>query len=144
MFQESSPNRFTAELCKYWDSIPDERKAKITSIFLRTDGEPKHRTTFESVKISLIHVFQYTNVDLLVAARMAPGQSFLNPVERVMSVINIALQNVALSRTEGEDEFERTVNKCNSMNDIKKKCSSDMWIDSVEPVWALLGYRIEK
>ena len=56
-----------------------------------TDGGPDHRFTYESVKMSLIVVFRATNLDLLVPARCASGQSWINPVERIMSLINLAL-----------------------------------------------------
>jgi len=36
--------------------------------------------------------------DLLIAARTAPQQSWTNPVERIMSILNLGLQGVAIVR----------------------------------------------
>ena len=36
--------------------------------------------------------------DLLIAARTAPQQSWTNPVERIMSILNLGLQGVAIIR----------------------------------------------
>ncbi|KAH3885450.1 hypothetical protein DPMN_009444 [Dreissena polymorpha] len=38
------------------------------------------------------------HLDMLVTARTAPSQSYHNPAERVMSTLNLGLQNVALDR----------------------------------------------
>ena len=36
---------------------------------------------------------------MLIACRTAPGQSFIYPVERIMSLLNLALNEVALERS---------------------------------------------
>ncbi len=46
---------------------------------------------------------------MLVAVRCAPGQSFSNPVERIMCIINYALQNVATEREKCSDEVEGNI-----------------------------------
>ena len=95
VFQPSSPWRHAAEmqgLLQETDINP------ILMIF--SDGGPDHRLTYHSVKLSLIVLFKNLNLDLLVAGRTAPGHSWLNPVERIMSTLNIALQNTALARSE--------------------------------------------
>ena len=67
---------------------------------MMTDGCPEHRVNFESVKIPLIMMFKKLNLDFLVAIRTAPGHSYINIVERIMSILNIGFQNVALERKE--------------------------------------------
>jgi hypothetical protein len=52
-------------------------------LFLYTDGGPDHRITNISVKLSLISLFIALDLDLLVAVRTAPSQSYVNPAERV-------------------------------------------------------------
>ena len=67
-----------------------------------TDRGPEHRTTFNSAKIPLILMFHKLN--LLVALTTAPNQSYINLVERIMSLLNFAYQNVALERKESPSD----------------------------------------
>ena len=78
-------------------------------VLLVSDGGPDHRLTYYSVQISLLCVFIERN---LIAIRTCPYQSWQNIAERVMSTLNLGLQNVALCRKEMPEEFERlTANK---------------------------------
>ena len=43
---------------------------------------------FISVQLSMIDLFLNLNIDLLVIGRTASNHSWMNPVERIMSVIN--------------------------------------------------------
>ncbi|RIA89164.1 hypothetical protein C1645_825249 [Glomus cerebriforme] len=43
-----------------------------------------------------------------------------NPVERIMSILNLRLQCVGLMHQEMETELEEIMSKCNSMSDIRK------------------------
>jgi hypothetical protein len=43
-----------------------------------------------------------------------------NPIERIMSILNLGLQCVGLMRQEMDEELEEIMSKCNSMNDIRK------------------------
>ena len=56
-----------------------------------------------SVKLSLIAVFLDLDLDMLVALRTAPSNSWANPVERIMSIVNIGLQGVGVMRQKGSD-----------------------------------------
>ena len=49
------------------------------------DGGPDHRLTYYSVIISYIRVFY------LVAVQTAPNNNWLNPCERLMSILNLGL-----------------------------------------------------
>ena len=44
---------------------------------------------------------------MLVAARCTPGQSWYNTAKRIMSLLNIALQNCALERKASSEDTER-------------------------------------
>lgn len=92
IFQPSSPKQHAAEIKK----IASESIKPILCIY--TDGGPDHRNTYLSVQLSLICLFQSLDLDMLVAARTAPQNSYRNPVERIRSVINIGLQAVGLMR----------------------------------------------
>ena len=92
---------------------------------LFTDGGPDHRPTLLSVHLALIALFLRLNLDMLVAARTAPGHSFVNPVERIMSLFNIALYSVALERSKMSEQFESVLRRCNSMSEIRNTAASN-------------------
>ncbi len=61
------------------------------SLCVHLHGGPDHRISYLSVQISLICLFFTLDLDMLVAARTAPHHSFRNPVERIVSLLNIGL-----------------------------------------------------
>ena len=73
---------------------------------MMTDGGPEHRVNFESVKILLILMFKQLKLDSLIVIRTAPGKSYVNIVERIMSALNVGFQNVALEREQSGSEKE--------------------------------------
>ena len=137
VFQSSNPFRHAVQLI----SIIKESQ-EIPPIFLKfTDGGTDHRNTLESVKCALICLFKELDLDFLVAARCAPGQSWTNPAERIMSILNIGLQNCALSRNKMQEDIEHELKRCNGMDDIRTRSASKLliraaWTDSVSPVQA--------
>ena len=74
-----------------------------------SDGGPDHRVTFGSVKVSNVCLFKALDLDMLVYVQTCPYQSWQNITERVMSTLNLALQNVSLSRSSMPSEFEALV-----------------------------------
>ena len=84
-----------------------------------TDEGPEHRVNFESVKISLILMFKQLKLDSLIAIRTAPGQSYVNIVEQIMSILNIGFQNVALEREESGSDEE--IRKCKDLSKLHQK-----------------------
>ena len=62
-----------------------------------------------------------TEVELLVALRTAPRQSWQNLAECVMSLVNAALQNVATERPPCREEDEKELSTCNKIKSIRKK-----------------------
>ena len=69
--------------------------------------------------MSLIALYLKLDLDYLLAARTAPCHSWRNPVERIMSTLNLRLQCVGPMR-EGSEKFEREASKCNAMKDLRK------------------------
>ncbi len=64
----------------------------------------------------------------------APTQSWGNPVERVMSLLNLGLQGVALARDELEDEvYEIDFKKCNGM--VALRNAAKAYEMSEDPKW---------
>lgn len=95
-FEPSSPLRHASELSRLI-----RRDAELKPIlFLYTDGGPDHCLPFLSVQLSLIALFLSFDLDYLCAARTAPYHSWRNPVECIMSVVNLGLQCVGLERQE--------------------------------------------
>ena len=78
-------------------------------LLIYTDGGPDHCSNYMSVKLSLIALFRSLNLDMLAALRTAPSNSWANPVERIMSIINIGLQGVGLMRRKMSDDFENDI-----------------------------------
>lgn len=59
-------------------------------VLLISDGGPDHRITFLSAKVALIALFPSLEMDMLIAIRTCPYQSWSNMAERVMSTLNLA------------------------------------------------------
>ena len=105
MLQPSSALRHAAEQSKILSSnFPDSPIVVFVS-----DGGPDHRLGFYSVKISLLCLFIELDLDMLIAVRTCPYQSWQNIAERIMSTLNLGLQNVALCRKAMPEEFEKMV-----------------------------------
>ena len=90
IFQKSSPLRHGAELTK-------EIENATSMLLLVTDGGGDHNVTHASVQANLIVTFVILDLDFLFAMRTCPTQSWTNLAERVMSILNIALQNTPLA-----------------------------------------------
>lgn len=108
-----------------------------------SDGGTDQRNTLESVKSACICLFKELDLDMLIIARCAPGNSWVNPAERIMSILNLGLQNCAFERKDDEGEFK----SCHSMNQIrdhieKKPQSKETWVSSIEPVQSTVNKRL--
>ena len=102
-----------------------------------TDRGLKHRVNFEYIKIPLILMFKQLKLDSLIAIRAAPRQSYVNIVERIMSILNIGFQNVSLEREESESDEE--IRKCIDLSELRQKPTiKDDWQKSVQPLVKLL------
>jgi hypothetical protein len=116
VFQPSSALRHSSEwlkcLHKKYVTLPE-------MLIIYTDGGADHRTTFGSVQIAMICLFLKGNFDFLAAVRTAPYHSWTNPAERVMSIINLGLQGVALKRSDMSPNSERIFKNLGTMEDIR-------------------------
>lgn len=75
---------------------------------------------------------------------MCSLSEYIDPVERVMSVLNLGLQSVGVMRQEMQRGFEKQISGLNTMADIRNKVMKDdalkNEIDScIKPVTDLLG-----
>ena len=115
IFQTSSPFRHAAILKKVTESLE-----KQPSIILKyTDGGTDQRNTLESVKCASICLFKEFNLDMLDSVRCAPGQSYINLAEHIMSILNYDLQNCATERAKIDEESEKLVKRANSMAQLR-------------------------
>lgn len=140
VFQSSDPFRHAAALVKILEN--QERRP----VMLRfSDGGTDQRNTLESVKLASISIFLETELDMLVIARCAPGHSWLNPAERIMSILNLGLQNCALERPTGDDDFEKKIKNCNSMAALREKSEvREKWLENMQPVQELVANRFKR
>lgn len=139
IFQQSSPMRHNSELHNLL--VNSEQQNPFLLIY--TDGGPDHRVNYLRVQLSLISLFVSLDLDLLVAVRTPPGHSWKNPVERIMSILNLGLQCVGLMRTEMDEEFEEIIKHCNSMEDIRNKAKEkpqlrEQLLNSLSPTIELM------
>ena len=141
VFQSSNPFRHAAMLTKILES--NEVKPPIMMRF--TDGGTDQRNTLESVRCSNICLFKEFNFDMVIHLRCAPGQSWINPAERIMSILNLGLQNVSLERKQGEEAIETKLKRCNSMADIRSKEDlKEQWGQLLEPVQRIIEDRFSR
>ena len=139
--EPSSPLRHAAELLHY---IEQQHSSVPPVLFTYTDGGPDHQITYLSVQLTLISIFLKLDLYFLCAARTAPAQSWKNPVERVMSILNLGLQSVGLMRKECGEESEGLLKNCNSLKQIRAATQQNPNLaneisDSIEPVKVLLS-----
>ena len=67
------------------------------------NGGTDQRNTLESVKVASICLVKKLDLNLMIAARCVPGLSYMNPAERISSILNLGLQNVATERDPCDD-----------------------------------------
>lgn len=139
VFEASSPLRHACELYQTLQSFSFSKSI----LFIFSDGGPDHRLTYVSVQLSLICLFIRLDLDYLCAGRTAPYHSWRNPVERIMSILNLGLQCIGLAREQMPEDFEKEVEKCNNLTELRNIASRKSGIvsavqDSLSPVKSLL------
>ncbi|EXX54038.1 hypothetical protein RirG_238310 [Rhizophagus irregularis DAOM 197198w] len=117
VFELSSAIRHTTE----FHNVINTKYTYHTSppiLCLYTDRRPDHRCTYGSVQIALISLFLSRDYDMLIAVRTAPHYSWTNLAERIMSILNLGLQNVAIKRNTMNEESEALFDKVNTLDEI--------------------------
>uniref|UniRef100_U9TKM5 Uncharacterized protein n=1 Tax=Rhizophagus irregularis (strain DAOM 181602 / DAOM 197198 / MUCL 43194) TaxID=747089 RepID=U9TKM5_RHIID len=145
IFQPSNPMRHNTELY----NLLKNDDIQNPFLFIYTDGGPDHRVNYLQVQLSLISLFMSLDLDLLVAVRTPSGHSWKNPVERIMSILNLGLQCIGLMRTEMDKEFEELIKCCNSMEDIRNKAKEEphlkeQFLNSLFPTIELMENLIKR
>lgn len=115
---------------------------------LISDG-PDHRLTYLSVKVALIALFRSLDLDMLIAIWMCPYQSWTNMAERVMSTLNLALQNVSLARAAMDPELELMIHSKTTLTDLwdtisRSSALASAFRDSMSSVIVRLAQRFNQ
>ena len=113
--QASHALRHSVEVSSIYNVHCDEIKPIL---ILVSDGGADHRLNFLSVQVALICMFSSLDLDFLLCVRTCPYQSWQNLAERVMSTLNLALQNVSLCRKEMSASSEQLIRNKSTLKDI--------------------------
>ena len=139
IFQPNSSFRFAAELLKVLNESNFSTEV-MPHIFMVTDGGPEHCVNFHAIKIPLLILFREVHLQSLVAIQTAPGHSYINTFKRIMSIVNIGFQNVALERKESPSDD--VIKNCKNIEDLRKNQGIKQdWQDSVKPLIETLEQR---
>ena len=111
--QPSSALRHTAETRRYYGPKPNPILVKYH------DGGSDHKDTNGAVRVASIIEFLKDDRDYYLSMRCVPGQSFKDPAEHVMSVLNLCQQCAAFDRREMAPEEEQAIKNDNSMAAIR-------------------------
>ena len=130
------PSSLLRHVTELFDILKAENVKPV--LFLYTDGGPDHRLTYLSVQLALVCLFIAGDFDMLVAARTPPMSSWKNPPERIMSILNLALQCVGLMRGEASAECEKRLRSASGTANLRKLAEDpemkQEMVDSIEPV----------
>ena len=87
------------------------------------DGGPDHNLRFPRTQLAQIAYFMQRNLDLLILVQTPPNHTWKNPVERVMSNLNLALQGIGVMRirTKSMEQHLQAANSLKSIRDLSKK-----------------------
>lgn len=143
-FQPSSPMRHIAELKGEMASMSLNKPILLAY----TDGGPDHRLTYLSVQLSLIALWIDLDLDFLCAVRTPPKHSWKNPVERIMSIINIGLQGVGIMREKAVSN-EDSLSHCGGLKATRQMAEKipalkGEVLESVKPCIELLRHVMER
>ena len=145
----SNPFKHAAMFCKIAEAKEEETGIKISTGMKFSDGGTDQRTNLIQVQLSNVCIFKELELDFLVHARCAPGQSYSNPAERCMSILNLGLQNCTLQCSSGSPEFEKSIKNCNSMSALREKFErkpdlKTEWLESLEAPIGLVEGRFSR
>ena len=99
----------------------DTKEAVPPVLILYTDGGPEHRTTYLSVKIAMICLQKYLDLDQVLAVRTAPGHSYRNSAEKINCLLNIGLYGIGCMRQHSTDPFfEQSLSRSTGLVDVRK------------------------
>ena len=133
VFNGSDPLRHVVELLTI---LRTELEKLPPFLVIFSDGGADHNITFLFVQCVLVALFKICDFDILNVGRCAPHQSYINPAERCMSLLNIGLQGLALERDHA-GVFESGIRACGSMKTLRESGAKfpgfkDAFLSSIE------------
>ena len=139
VFHGSTPERHAAEYLKMLKAHYGTLRAVPPALMNFTDGGGDRNTQFYSVLLADVSVFLKADLDLLVHGRPCAKLSYMNWSERVMSVLNLALQHVSLKRITMAEAYEKVMESVKSMADLRVQAGKipgleDAFRTAVKPV----------
>ena len=150
IFQPSAPMRHATENTDILRQMAtDGVTLNEPVLFVYSDGGPDHRTNFLSVQLAAIAMFVALDLDMYIAVRTGPNQSYANPAERMMSLLNLALQNVALSREQMDPAYELKMKSLTNLKKLRLASAGDptlkeSLVNSLTPVLQVLKERFSR
>ena len=143
IFQPSSALRHATENSHL---IGSSGKAIVASI---TDRGPSHNVRHGQTQLASISTFQRHNLDMVVGINTCPGNSWANPTQRIMSVLNLALSGVSLSREEMSKEKDKLIKTPANMKEMRAAAEKNPDIkvvinDSLQKPLSILNNRFSQ
>lgn len=103
VFHPSDPMSHVANVC---DALQAAGKLKSVAVLnLLIDACNDSRIGIPAVTLADVVLALITDVDILVKCRAVPYHSPRNPVERVISIMNLAQQNCSLARARRKKHY---------------------------------------
>ena len=87
----------------------------MKAVLVQIDGGPDHNINFLRTRLAALGLFLSSGADIIVFIRGAPHGSAMNVAERSISLLNMALSDLALKRGRMLDWAEQKVENANSM-----------------------------
>lgn len=129
VWDPSKALRSNAELWALLQEVKDGDEVKPV-LFALSDGGSEHRSTFASVWVAITCLYLKGDFDYVCFVRTCPGQSWTNPVERVMAILNIALSGLAIMREKlPDDKMEKLVRNCGSMKELRRRAMENEGVE---------------
>ena len=102
--------------------ITPTHRGVLLVLFLRTHSGLDRDCMIVAVQLAYLCLALGLDLDImmLVLLRTAPGQSSIFPVERVMIVLNLAIQALALAREEYEADTEAALKVANGIKAMRQ------------------------
>jgi hypothetical protein len=115
-----------------------------------TDGGADHKNVFLTNRAALAAVVDFFDMACAILFRNAPSGSWANPVERIMSILNMGLQNCSYERSRcSNNELESILRRAKSMAHLRELSAEDSriqtaWSESVKGCLGHMSKRFER
>ena len=125
-------------------------EAILPVLFMSTDGDSKYRTNFLSVKIAIIALQKFLDLDQIIVARTAPGHSSRNLAEKINCILNLGFYGIGcMQQRSSNAEFEFEIAKCDTLskqrNLVKKNSENEaLFAETRAPCTNLIKQNFEQ